>query len=208
LLDEEFGSRTGERCHYKHRPDFITSLRQSSNGQLRRVFYTPFMKVRWAVLACALAFPASNYAQARNDCQWEAYKPRTLQSIIDLHRGDIKRLNSKRAVLLTGDSFQSQAKLVYSGKTRPLQAEHGVLMDFWRKMLKDQAPSADEFATEVLFKEGASERWIVVQKPLLDPLFKEVKNGQTINSYVIWIGAIRVGEHWEWLFAMNRFDPQ
>jgi hypothetical protein len=98
-------------------------------------------------------------------------------------------------------------RLVYSGKTRPLPAEHGVLLDFWRKMLKDQAPSADEFATEVLFKEGTAERWIVVQKPLLDPLSK-VKDGQTVNSYVIWIGAIKAGEHWEWLFAMNGFDPR
>ena len=167
------------------------------------------MKVRWAVLICALAFPASTYAQAQSDGHWDAYKPRTLQSIIDTHGEDIKRLNSeKKAVLLTGDSFQSQVKLVYSRKTRPLPAEHGVLLDFWRKMLKDQAPSADEFATEVLFKEGAAERWIVVQKPLLDPLSKEVKNGQTVNSYVIWIGAIRAGEHWEWLFAMNGFDSR
>jgi hypothetical protein len=90
-----------------------------------------------------------------------------------MHGEDIKRLNSeKKPVLLTGDSFPSQVKLVYSGKTRPLPAEHGVLLDFWRKMFKDQAPSPDEFATEVLFKEGAAERWIAVQKPLLDPLSK------------------------------------
>ena len=54
-----------------------------------------------------------------------------------------------------------------------------MLLDFWRKMLKEQAPSADEFATEVLFKEGSAEHWIVVQKPLLDPLSKEVRTGQT-----------------------------
>ena len=173
------------------------------------ILYTRFMKVRWALLICALALPASTYTQAQSESHWGAYKPRTLQSIIDTHGEDIKRLDSeKKAVFLTGDSFQSQVKLVYSGKTRPLPVEHGVLLDFWRKMLRDQAPSADEFATEVLFKEGAAERWIVVQKPLLDPLSKEVKNGQTVNGYVIWIGAIRVGEHREWLFAMNGFDPQ
>jgi hypothetical protein len=70
------------------------------------------MKVRWAVLICALAFPASTYAQAQSESHWDAYKPRTLQSIIDTHGEDIKRLNSeKKAVLLTGDSFQSQVKL-------------------------------------------------------------------------------------------------
>jgi hypothetical protein len=167
------------------------------------------MKVLSAVLISALALRASTYTQSPSESHWDAYKPRTLQSIIDMHSEDIKHLNSeKKAVLLTGDSFQSQVKLVYSGKTRPLPAEHSVLLNFWTKMLKDQAPSVNEFATEVLFKEGAAERWIAVQKPLLDPLSKEVKNGQIVKSYVIWIGAIRVGERWEWLFAMNGFDPQ
>jgi hypothetical protein len=165
------------------------------------------MKVCSIFLVCALVSSAATYAQRQSEGHWEAYEPRTLQWIIETHRNDIKQLNSKKkAVLLTGNSFQSQVTLVYSGKSRPLPVEDGVLLDFWRKMLKEQAPSAEEFATEVLFKEGTAERWIVVQRPLLDPLSKEVKNGQTVNGYVIWIGAIKVGKEWDWLFAMNGFD--
>lgn len=167
------------------------------------------MKYRSILLICALASLTATYAQGQSDGHWEAYEPRTLQWIIDTHHEDIERLNSKKkAVLLTGNSFQSQVKLVYSGKSRAVPVEDGVLLDSWRKMLKDQAPSPEEFTTEVLFKEGSAERWIVVQKPLVDPLFKEVKSGQTVCSYVIWIGAIKVGKQWEWLFAMNGFAAQ
>ena len=58
----------------------------------------------------------------------------------------------------------------------------------------------------MLFKEGSDEHWIALQKPLLDYLPKEVKRGQAINAYVIWMGAIKVDNHWKWLFAMNEFD--
>jgi hypothetical protein len=167
------------------------------------------MKVCSIFLVCALASSTATYAQSQAEGHWEAYEPRTLQWITDTHREEIKQLNSKKkAVLLTEDSFPSKVTLVYSGESRPLPVEDGVLLDFWRKMMKDQAPLADEFATEVLFKEGTAERWIVVQKPLLDPPSKEVKNGRTVNGYISGIGAIKVGKQWEWLFAMNGFDVQ
>jgi hypothetical protein len=166
------------------------------------------MKVRSVFLFCVLASSAVTYAQHQSEGHWEDYAPRTLQWIVDTHREESKRLDSKKkAVLLTGDSFQSRVSLVYSGESRPLPVEDAVLLDFWRKMLKEQAPLAEEFATEVLFKEGSTERWIVVQKPLLDPLSKEVRSGQTVTGYVIWVGAIKAGKRWEWLFAMNGFDP-
>ena len=62
------------------------------------------------------------------------------------------------------------------------------------------------FETESLFNENGSDFWIAVQKPLFDPLAKEVKIGQHFNAYVMWMGAIKVDDHWEWLFAMNEYD--
>ena len=45
-----------------------------------------------------------------------------------------------------------------------------------------------------------------MQKPLLDALPKELSRGQALDAYVMWIGAIKVGKRWEWLFAMNEFE--
>jgi len=165
------------------------------------------MKMRFVLLIFVIAFGAIAPMWGQSEDHWDRYQCRTLQSIIDLHRDDVQALNSKKkAILLTGDSFPSQVKLVYLGESRPLPAKKGVLLDFWRKMLKEQAPPAEVFATEVLFKEGADEHRIAVQQPLLDALPKELKKGQAVNAYLIWMGAIKVGNRWEWLFAMNRFD--
>jgi len=58
----------------------------------------------------------------------------------------------------------------------------------------------------MLFREGDKEFWIAVQKPLVDPLPKEVGVGKQFTAYVIWMGAIKSEDHWEWVFAMNEFD--
>jgi len=78
----------------------------------------------------------------------------------------------------------------------------------WTKMLKDTVPAntVELFQTEVLFREGEEEHWLAVQKSLVDALPKEVKTGQEINGYVIWLGIVKVDDHFEYLFAMNEFD--
>ena len=110
-------------------------------------------------------------------------------------------------MLLTGNDFASQVKLIYLGKERPVSGATSVLLDTWRKSFKDDAPPQDEFTTEFLFKEGSVEHWLMVQKALVDPLRKELRKGDVANAYVIWIGAVRVKTNWEWLFGMNEFVP-
>jgi hypothetical protein len=158
-------------------------------------------------MICIFALLAGASAWNQSEDHLEGYKCRTLQSIIDMHRGDIRSLNSKKkAMLLTGDSFPSQVALIYLGQSRAIPAPKDVLVDYWRKMFKEDAPPPDAFTTEALFKEGDKEHWIAIQKSLVDVLAKEVKKGQTLKAYVIWVGAIKAGKQWEWLFAMNGFD--
>jgi hypothetical protein len=111
-------------------------------------------------------------------------------------------------MLLTGDSFQSTVEVVYMGKSRPIDAKERVLLESWRKMFKEQPPPSDAFLTEGLFKEGSKEHWIAIQKPLVDSLRNEVKTGQAVDAYLIWIGTIKIDERWRWLFAMNGFQAR
>jgi len=76
----------------------------------------------------------------------------------------------------------------------------------WEKMMKRPVSVVELFQTEVLFREGNKEYWLPVQKPLIDALKKEVKLGQAINAYVIFMGGAKLENRWEWLFAMNEFD--
>jgi hypothetical protein len=167
------------------------------------------MKLRFIFLIFAFA-PTFTTAPGQSEDHWEDYQPRTLQSIIDLHRDNILELDSKndskKKVLLTGESFPSQTRIIYLAESRPLPPQKKMVLNLWRKMLKDQAPAAGEFATEVLFKEGTVEHWVAVRQPLLDPLSKEEKKGDSVDAYIIWVGAIKVGTRWEWLFAMNAFQ--
>lgn len=165
------------------------------------------MSIRSLLMICIFGSLTGAPAWSQGEDHWGEYKCRTLQSIIDMHRDDIGRLNSKKkAMLLTGDSFRSQVELIYLGQSRAIPAPKNVLVDNWRKMFREDAPPPDAFTTEALFKEGDKEHWIAIQKPLVDVLAKEVKKGQTVKAYVIWVGAIKAGRQWEWLFAMNGFD--
>lgn len=156
-----------------------------------------------------LIAPANVCSQDRQS-HWDRYEARTLRSIIDTNQEFAKQLNSnKKAMLLTGDNFPSKVRLTYLVDSRPLPAEQKVLLDSYRKSMRPSAPPEDVFTTQVRFEEDPHEYWILVQKPLLDALPKELSRGQTLDAYVMWMGAIKVGKHWEWLFAMNEFEaPQ
>jgi hypothetical protein len=149
---------------------------------------------------------ATNVWSQDKQNHWDRYEPRTLRSIINTNQEFAQKLNSnKKAMLLTGDNFPSKVRLTYLVDSRPLPVEQKELLDGWRKASKDNAPPEDVFTTQVRFEEDSREYWILVQKPLLDALPKELSRGQTLDAYVMWIGAIKVGKRWEWLFAMNEF---
>jgi|ERR1700694_30115 len=149
---------------------------------------------------------ATNVWSQDKQNHWDQYEPRTLRSIINTNQEFAQKLNSnKKAMLLTGDNFPSKVSLTYLVDSRPLPVEQKELLDSWRKASKDNAPPEDVFTTQVRFEEDSREYWILAQKPLLDALPKELSRGQTLDAYVMWIGAIKVGKRWEWLFAMNEF---
>lgn len=161
----------------------------------------------WVAIAISVWIAAANaWTQGKQD-HWGRYEPRTLQSIIDTNQEFAKKLNlDKKAMLLTGDNFPSKVRLTYLTDSRPLPTEQKVLLDSYRKSMGENAPPEDVFTTQVRFEEDSHEYWILVQKPLLDALSKELSKGQALDAYVMWIGAIKVGKRWEWLFAMNEFE--
>ena len=115
--------------------------------------------------------------------------------------------STKIEFYICADPFPSKIKLVYLAKSRPLSADKKKLITYWLRSKSLPETKVDLFLTEVLFREGADEHWIAVQKPLLADLPKEVKRGQSFDGYVIFMGTIKkVGEQREWLFAMNEFD--
>jgi hypothetical protein len=169
------------------------------------------MKRILLVFAFLALLPIGCHPQQGDQSSWDKYQPRTLQSIIDAHQDGLREFESdpsgyRNRLLLSSDSFQSKITLVFLGKSRPLLGKRAELLEYWKKMSKRSDDLISVFGTEMLFKEGDKEIWIAVQKPLLDPLPREVAIGKSFTAYIIWMGAIQDGNHWEWLFAMNEFD--
>lgn len=151
-------------------------------------------------------------AQAQQDT-WSKYKPRTIQSVVAAHQEQVVEIDSssplaENKLLLSADSFPSKVKLVFLGKSRPMPQKRRELLQAWKKMLKYSVPDdvVDKFSVEMLFREGDKELWVAVQTPLLEALPQEVRLGQSFTAYVVWMGAIKAADRWEWLFAMNEFD--
>jgi hypothetical protein len=164
-------------------------------------------QLAWLVIVISFLIAAADVCSQDKQNHWDQYELRTLQSIIDAHQEFARNLNSsKKAMLLTGDNFPSRVRLTYLVDSRPLPAEQKVLLDTYRKSMGDNAPPEDAFTTQFRFEEGSHEYWILVQKPLLDALPKELSRGQALDAFVIWVGAIKVEKHWVWLFAMNEFE--
>lgn len=165
------------------------------------------MKTRIVLLLGAIVFGLSTQISSQDQDKWKRYEPRTLQSIKD---SQMKLLKSFDVDLyLSTEEFPSRVKLTYLEKSRPLPPKKKQLLEAWKRMWKEaKFPNdpVEQFQTEVLFQEGSEEYWIAVQKPLLKPLPEEAKPRQMINAYVIWLGAVKVEDHWEWLIAMNEFQ--
>jgi hypothetical protein len=168
------------------------------------------MKRTLLFLALLANSPISCLPQPQEDSKWDKYLPRTIQSIMDAHSAAITEFGAEPAeknhVFLTADSFPSRVRLEYLGKSRPLVDKRQLLVSFWAKMMKRPEDTVNIFGTEMLFREGDKDLWIAVQRPLVDPLPKEVPLARKFTAYVMWMGAIKSGEHWEWVFAMNEFD--
>jgi len=139
-----------------------------------------------------LALSLLTSAFCQDEDRWKKYEPRTLDSIVKINRPLTEGVDSKKAaLLLSADSFTSQVRLVYLGKSRPLSDEDKKLLVAWQKALRDTIPPniVKLFPTEHLFKEGSETYWIAIQKPLLNTLSKEVREGQAVNTYIIFVGA-------------------
>jgi len=184
---------------------------RGTGGTHSEIYTGPMIRAKPIVLSALALICAGGLAQREENDPWAKYQHRTIQSIIDVHYGsaldtDPTLAGAHKNVLLSSDSFPSRTTLVFLGKSRPLQGERAELMSQWGKMMGRTEDLAALFSTEMLFREGSNEFWLPVQRPLLDPLLKEVGIGRPFSACVIWMGGVRTEGQWDWLFAMNEFD--
>ena len=151
-------------------------------------------------------------AQARARAQgfdYDAYEPRTLAEMIKIYdkpemlEGEMKDVN-----LMFGWTFPSRVKVVYAGTSRKTSEERMQYIAAWVRS-RAMAPEIGElFGTELLFKEGAAEHWLPVQKQLIPHFERELKKGDAVMLYAIIPGGKKISGKWDWVILVNEFDKQ
>lgn len=138
--------------------------------------------------------------------QWDAYQPRKLSEIIELNQSALVEPNSRVHFLFTADSFPSRVKVVYTGKSRAISKENAEVVSAWAKVRQVDKKIVDLFEREILFTENSVEHWLPIQKQLIPFLEQEVKVGDPVELFVIWIGARKEGKREDWVFLINEFS--
>ena len=120
-----------------------------------------------------------------------AYDPATFRSIIDQHAPDfIGGETDKNAVNLSAVIFKYRVTAPFSSEVRPLSETKKSAIGWWVKMLKLPESMGDLHLNEIKLTEGENEHWVVMQEPLYPQMKKELKLGQEVDYYIVFIGTV------------------
>lgn len=137
---------------------------------------------------------------------YERYRPRTLLEIIREHSDPKILQKNEGSMILTGDTFPSKVRVIYTGDSRKISPAKKQHLDMLVTSFNVNPKVIDQYGTEMLFMEGEDEHWLPVQAGL-HPIFqKELKKGDEVILYAEWVGAKKVGGKWEWVFIVQEFQ--
>ncbi len=132
-------------------------------------------------------------------------KPRTLEDYTPRMLKEIEAVTSEadlgdkqERMLVQGDILPSRVTVIYTGSTRPIPELKKEVIRQWARLYAG-APEhyTKPYETEVLFEESEVKYWIAVQQRHL-PLFSEqLKQGDSVDLYIIRFGKAKVVDVWE-----------
>ncbi len=142
--------------------------------------------------------------------QWERYQPRTLRQLTTEQVEEMRTFLEPPApdVALSGRDFPSRVRVIYTGQSRELTGASAQLLWLWVAAFGIEPEDAALFAREMLFREGSDEYWLPVQDPLIPHFESELRPGDSVTLYLIWIGARREGDEVVGVFLVNEFDKE
>ena len=151
---------------------------------------------RYAHNSAAFLFPAMlaiPFRASLGQGRWDAYKPGALAAIMDAHDSTIPSnpVDGHQSVMVSGDGFPTLARVIYRGRSRPLDARRAFVMREWSLTFLRDTSMLNDFHREYLFQEGKRQIWLPVQDPVGSFFPKELKAGQAATLYVIVLGAQR-----------------
>lgn len=160
--------------------------------------------IRTLALAAALLAPAAAPGQGFD---WDRYRPGTLAQVMEAHRElPADGTGGEPRTWLTGENFPTRARVVFTGRARPLTPIKRAVIERWVADFRLPANVPDYFREEHLFLEEGVEHWLPVQAQVAEHFGKELRPGDAVDLFTIWIGARREGGSLEWVFLVNEFQ--
>jgi hypothetical protein len=141
-------------------------------------------------------------AHGQGDDPLARYKPGKLSRVVWAHtETDPEEAGS--GVEIGSDPVL--ATVIYTGLSRPTPlAERRFITSF---VFQDGTPEdRTGFATEMLFREGGEDFWLLVRDELVPRIKSELRRGESVELYAVWVGATYpVGGKRQQVFLVNEF---
>jgi len=153
----------------------------------------------WALLTLPAAL-----AETQDD--WARYQSRTLSQIIKQHSKAVVDEKARIHLFFTADVFPSKVNVTYTGEVRTISSIRKEFIAAWAKTRTVHEEVVALFDEELLFKEGKTEYWLPVQRQVIPYFKEELKPGDSVELYLIWIGARRQFGVTDWIFLVNEFQ--
>ena len=128
---------------------------------------------------------------------WDDYKPYTLAAVIAEQPHP-----STADYRTTAGDFPYLVNVGFTGQRRPLLPQKRRVIEQWVKSLRLNPGALSLYEEEFGFLEAGVTYWLPVQQQLISHFAKELKTGDTIRLYVVWIGSTKS----ESVFLVNEFQ--
>lgn len=146
----------------------------------------------------------------------DSYEPRTLKEITTIIAGnslknpDVLIRNEKQdvSIILSYNSFQSSAKVIYTGISRKTSNQRKEVISNWLKTYNKPKEFLDLFENEYLFTEDKVEYWLPVQNRVASYFSQELKKGDKVTVFVMWLGLRKEAKSVDYIFLMNEFEAK
>jgi hypothetical protein len=179
---------------------------------MKRVFGIKLIFVSCLLLsllasACANTQISPYGMKTGKDANWERYRPSDLQLVIDEHS---KYFDDSPKVQLSINALASanpyRVKVSYMDDHRKISDGKKQLISAWGKSTQIEEIFIRMFEQEIIFKYGSKIFWFPIQSALIPDFKMELKKGDEVNLYVMFIGTFWEGNQIQWVFIVNDFE--
>jgi hypothetical protein len=163
--------------------------------------------VLWMALMIGggMAYGEDNQAGPKKPRSFEDYTPRSLKAIAAMKPDPDSLRDKQDRLVVTADDLPSRARVTYGGATRPISQLKKEVISQWARLYAGSVEHYTEtYQSEMLFVEDGLTYWLVISKdsPLLSK--QGFKEGKPLDLYLIRLGAVIVGDKYDWTFLVEK----